>query len=413
MNATEAAPAGGPGPASRPFHVMAKPIGPSCNLRCTYCFYLEKDSLFPPRTSRRMSDETLELFVRQYIEAQPGDRVVFAWQGGEPTLLGVEWFRKALALQRRHAGGRTIENTLQTNGTLLDDAWGSFLREHDFLVGISIDGPREIHDRYRMNTHGRGTLSRALRGLEVLQRHGVQFNTLTCVSAANGDRPLEVYRFLKGIGSRHMQFIPVVERARCDDDVATGDAAAATAGPPDRPTPFSIGGEQWGRFLIRVFDEWVRTDVGEIYVDLFELSLAKWLGIRGGACVHSETCGDALAIEHDGSVYACDHYVDPDFRLGLIAQQRLAEMAESPAQVRFGLDKSHRLPDACFRCPVLFACNGGCPKHRFAVEGGAARNHLCSGYLAYFIHVDPHMRVMADLYRRGERPDRIMALARS
>jgi uncharacterized protein len=381
---------------------MAKPIGPACNLRCSYCFYLDKDALFPSGASRRMSDDTLELFVRQYIEAQPAQRVVFAWQGGEPTLLGVDWFRKAVALQRRHGRGKVIENTLQTNGTLLDDAWAAFLKDHGFLVGISIDGPPGLHDRYRVNTHRRGTSARALRGLEVLQRHGVAFNTLTCVSAANGDRPLEVYRFLKRIGSRHMQFIPVVERAGGDAASPAGAAAA-----------FSVTGEQWGRFLVGVFDEWVRSDVGEIYVDMFELSLAKWLGIRGGACVHSETCGDALAMEHDGSVYSCDHYVEPAFRLGVIAQRPLAELAGDPAQVRFGLDKSHRLPGSCFRCPVLFACNGGCPKHRLGGQGEAARNHLCAGYLAYFSHVEPHMRLMADLWRRGEDPARIMTLVRS
>jgi uncharacterized protein len=389
---------------------MAKPAGPACNLRCTYCFYLEKEALFPPRPGRRMSEETLELFVRQYIEAQPGERVVFAWQGGEPTLLGIDWFRKALALQRRHARGRTIENTLQTNGTLLDDAWGAFLKEHGFLVGISIDGPPHLHDRYRLNTHRRGTSTRVLRGLEVLQRHGVPFNTLTCVSAANADSPLEVYRFLKRIGSRHLQFIPVVEHV---PEAGADGPAPPPQDAPARMSPFSVSGEQWGRFLVAIFDEWIRADVGEMYVDMFELSLAKWLGIPGGLCVHGETCGDALAIEHDGSVYACDHYVYPRFRLGNIRQQSLAALADAPRQLQFGLDKSHRLPDACFACPVLFACHGGCPKHRLPTLQGERRNHLCSGYLAYFSHVDASMRTMADLYRRGKSPAAIMALAKT
>ncbi len=378
--------------ASHPFHVMAKPAGPACNLRCDYCFYLAKDSLFPPRQPRRMDDATLEAFVQQYIEAQPGDRVVFSWQGGEPTLLGVEYYRRALALQRRHGRGRRIENALQTNGTLLDDEWGRFLKENGFLVGISIDGPAVLHDRSRFDTKGRPSSARVLRGLEVLRRHGVPFNTLTCVSAANAASPLEVYRYLKEIGSRHLQFIPVVEQM---------------PGQPGTVTAQSVTGEQWGRFLTAIFDEWVRGDVGQVYVDMFELSLAKWVGVPGGLCVHAETCGDALAIEHDGTVYSCDHYVDPEHRLGSIHQQPLARLADGAQQTKFGQDKSHRLPEACYACPVLFACNGGCPKHRFAGADGR-HNHLCEGYRAYFTHVDAPMQSMAHLYRRGISPARVM-----
>lgn len=373
---------------------MAKPAGPACNLRCDYCFYLEKDSLFAPRQPRRMDDATLEAFVRQYIEAQPGDRVVFSWQGGEPTLLGVDWYRRALALQRRLGRGRRIENTLQTNGTLLDDEWGRFLKENGFLVGISIDGPPALHDRSRVDAKQRASSRRVLRGLAVLQRHGVPFNTLTCVSAANAGSPLEVYRYLKEIGSRHLQFIPVVEQA---------------PGQPGTVTPQSVTGEQWGRFLTTVFDEWVRSDVGEVYVDMFELSLAKWLGVAGGVCVHAPTCGDALAIEHDGSVYSCDHYVDLEHRLGSIHERSLAQLASGAQQTKFGQDKSHRLPQACYACPVLFACNGGCPRHRFAGADGG-HNHLCEGYRAYFTHVDAVMQSMAELYRRGQSPARVMGL---
>jgi uncharacterized protein len=341
-----------------------------------------------------MDDATLERFVRQYIEGQPGERVVFAWQGGEPTLAGLDFYRRAVELQRRHAGGRVIENSLQTNGTLLDDAWGAFLKEHGFLVGISIDGPPSLHDRYRVDARRGGSLDRVLHGLAVLQRHQVPFNTLSCVTAASADRPLAVYRFLKDIGARHLQFIPVVER----------DSGGAT-------TAASVSGIQWGRFLIAVFDEWLRADVGAISVDMFELSLAKWLGIPGGVCVHGETCGDAIAIEHDGSVYSCDHYVDPGHRLGTIGERTLAQLVDGPRQTRFGLDKSHRLPEACIACPVVFACNGGCPKHRFAAMPGApVRNHLCDGYRACFAHVAGPMRVMADLYRRGRPPAKIMEM---
>lgn len=377
-------------PASHDFHVMAKPAGPACNLRCDYCFYLEKEALFPPRQPRRMSDATLEAFVRQYIEAQPGSRVVFAWQGGEPTLLGVDYYRRAVALQRRYGRGRQIENTLQTNGTLLDEQWGAFLKENGFLVGISIDGPPALHDRFRRDARRRPSSERVLRGLETLKRHGVPFNTLTTVSAANAQQPLAVYEYLKEIGSRHLQFIPVVEQV---------DGAV---------TAHSVTGEQWGAFLIAIFDEWVRRDVGEIYVDMFELSLAKWVGVPGGLCVHAPTCGDALAIEHDGSVYACDHYVFPEFRLGNIHEQPLAALADSEQQQKFGLAKSHELPQSCYSCPVLFACNGGCPKHWIGPTRETRRNHLCAGYRAYFSHVDAPMRKMAELYRRGQSPALIM-----
>ncbi|HKB55365.1 MAG TPA: SPASM domain-containing protein [Ramlibacter sp.] len=294
--------------------------------------------------------------------------------------------------------GRQIENTLQTNGTLLDDEWGAFLRENGFLVGISIDGPPALHDRSRIDARQRPSSARVLRGLHILQRHRVPFNTLTCVSAANAQAPVAVYRYLKEIGSRHLQFIPVVEQV---------------PGDPGSVTPQSVTGEQWGRFLIEVFDDWVRQDVAEMYVDMFELSLARWLDVPGGVCVHSATCGDALAIEHDGSVYACDHYVYPEYRLGNIHEQTLAALADGPAQTRFGLAKSHGLPDACHACPVLFACNAGCPKHRFAAPGQAIQNHLCAGYRAYFTHVDAPMRVMAQLYRRGQSPARIMEMART
>ena len=385
---------------------MAKPAGPRCNLRCSYCFYLEKGALFVPGGSRRMDDAALQAFVHQYIAAQPGDNVVFSWQGGEPTVLGVDYFRRIVDLQRRYAAGKTIENALQTNGTLLDDEWGAFLKEHEFLVGISIDGPPALHDAQRLDPAGRGSLGAALRGLDVLQRHDVPFNTLTCVSAANAAEPLAVYRFLKQIGSRHMQFIPVVELVA--DAAAQGQGL--TLGMPqagcDRAgelTSWSVTGERWGRFLATVYDEWLREDIGEIYVDLFELTLAKWLGIAGGSCVHAQTCGDALAIEHDGSVYSCDHYVYPQFRLGNVLQQPLAALVDGARQQNFGRAKQDGLTAQCRRCPMLFACNGGCPKHRSAVsiDGQPGHNQLCAGYLDYFGHVDPSMQLIASLYSRG------------
>lgn len=385
--------------ASHAFHVIAKPTGPQCNLRCDYCFYLEKEALFPKGSSRRMRDDTLEAFIRQYIEAQPADRVCFAWQGGEPTLLGVDFFRKVVSLQQRFSEGKTIENALQTNATLLDDEWGAFLKEHDFLVGVSVDGPQPLHDRNRTDARGRGSWAAAMRGLQALQRHDVRFNTLTCVSAGNCERPLEVYRFLKRIGSRHLQFIPVVERA------PSGSAA----------TPWSVPGEAWGRFLIAIFDHWVRHDVGEVHVQAFDDALAKWIGLPGGLCVHAEICGDMLAIEHDGSVYACDHYVYPEYRIGNVLERPLSQLASTSELERFGFEKRDRLPSRCLQCPVRFACNGGCPKDRFvaAADGEAGNNHLCAGYLAFFRHIDPYLNVMADLYRSGQEPAQIRGVVKT
>lgn len=402
-------------PAGTPFHLMAKPVGPQCNLRCRYCFYLEKDALFPPRATRRMDDATLEAFVRAYIDAQPGGQVSFAWQGGEPTLLGVPYFRKVVELQRRYANGKTIENALQTNGTLLDDEWGAFLSDNDFLVGISLDGPKALHDRIRVDAHRSGSWTAAMRGLAALRRHKVEFNTLTCVSRVNAGAPLEVYRFLLEAGSRFLQFIPVVERVPGDAEIERGlslGAPAPDASGAGRATDWSVSGADWGAFLIAIFERWVRRDAGKVQVQQFDDALGRWLGFPGGLCVHSETCGQALAIEHDGSVYACDHYVYPEYRLGNVRDDTLARLVDDPRQREFGLAKRDRLPDRCRRCPVRFACQGGCPKHRFGTspEGEAGLNHLCAGYRAFFEHIDPYMRLMADLYRRGAAPASIRSI---
>lgn len=397
------------------FHLMAKPAGPLCNLRCRYCFYLEKEALFPSRTQRRMDDATLDAFVRAYIESQPGDVVDFAWQGGEPTLLGVDYFRKALALQRRYANGKDIRNALQTNGTLLDDEWGAFLAENGFLVGISIDGPKSVHDANRIDGRRRGTWSATMRGLAVLRRHKVEFNTLTTVTRTNVGEPLSIYRFLIDAGSRHLQFIPVVERlpgdAERDRGLSLGVPGESDSGPA-AATPWSVSAHDWGAFLIAIFERWVRRDAGKVEVQQFDDALRRWIGLPGGVCVHAETCGHALAIEHDGSVYSCDHYVYPEYRLGNVRDEPLPAMLRSTRQVEFGRDKLERLPGRCVECPVRFACNGGCPKHRFAttVEGEHGLNHLCDGYRAFFTHIDPYMRVMADLYRRGQNPARIRSI---
>lgn len=408
-------------PASRPlpatFHVLAKPIGPRCNLACTYCFYLEKAKLYPATHDFRMRDDVLEQYVRDYIESQPGDEVTFTWQGGEPTLMGIEFFRQALAFQQRYAAGRKTTNALQTNGTLLDDAWGAFLRQHEFLVGISIDGPQRLHDAYRVDRGGRPTFDRVMAGLECLKRARVEFNTLTVVNRENSRHAREVYRFLRGIGSRHLQFIPLVERAAPAGD-HTGLPLASPPdlrAPPDATgevTPWSVRAEHYGAFLTAVFDEWVRRDVGRVFVQLFDATLANWIGAPPGLCVFSEKCGRAVAIEHNGDVYSCDHYVYPSHRLGNIMSQALGEMVESARQQEFGADKSTRLPAYCRRCEWKFACHGECPKHRFirTPDGEPGLNYLCAAYKRFFGHAAPYMNVMADLLRSRRSPAGVMAL---
>ena len=397
------------------FHVMTKPIGPLCNLDCKYCFYLEKEKLFPANEKFRMSDEVLEAYIRQYIEAQKVPEVSFAWQGGEPTLLGVDFFRKVVALQKKYAGGRAIHNALQTNGTLLDDEWGEFLAQHKFLVGVSIDGPPKLHDTYRVNKNGRPTYAEVIRGIRLLQKHGVEFNTLTVVNRVNSRKPLEVYRFLKQIGSGFIQLIPLVERL-ADDEARRLGLDLATPPRVDEPdarmpvTDWSVEPDQYGKFLTAIFDEWVQRDVGRVFVQLFDVALGNWFGGQGGLCVFNENCGSALAMEHNGDVYSCDHYVYPRYKLGNLLNADLAAMAASPAQREFGQAKSATLPAYCRSCEVRFACHGECPKHRFlrTPEGDPGLNYLCRAYKRFFTHVDPAMKQMAALIRSGRPAAEIM-----
>ncbi len=379
------------------FHVLAKPIGPICNLDCKYCFYLEKEALYPRVSQWAMSDEILESYVRQYIEAHETGVVNFAWQGGEPTLLGVKYFRNVVELQKRYANGKRIENAFQTNGVLLNDEWAAFFKENGFLVGLSIDGPRELHDAYRVDKGGQPTFDRVMRGMEVLRHNDVQFNTLTTVHRANADFPLEVYGFLKRNGSRFMQFIPIVERVAHQ---ATSEGLQLIS--PDfdgaaHVAPWSVDRRQWGRFLCTIFDEWVRKDVGQYYVQLFDVSLEMWLGREASLCVFRRQCGSALAIEHCGDVYSCDHFVYPENRLGNIMESPLKTLVESDQQQIFGEAKESTLPRYCRECDVRFACNGECPKHRFlkTPDGEPGLNYLCAGYKMFFRHIDPYMRFMA------------------
>ena len=332
-------------PARRPFHILTKPIGPICNLDCQYCFYLEKEKLYPGESRWRMSDEVLEKYIREYIHSQPVNEIHFAWQGGEPTLLGLDFFQKVVHLQKRHAGGKTIANAIQTNGTLINDDWASFLAGENFLVGLSIDGPRELHDRYRVDKQQQPTFDRVVRGLEHLQRRRVEYNTLTVVSRANAFEPLTVYRFLKSIGSQFLQFIPLVERRT----LAGQGAEEALASPPHKEEPgaaevteWSVPAAQYGTFLCAIFDEWVRRDVGTVFVQLFDTALGNWLGLGSSLCVFAEKCGSALAMEHNGDVYSCDHYVYPRYHLGNILNQSLGSMLHS--QPRNALETTNQTP---------------------------------------------------------------------
>jgi uncharacterized protein len=401
---------------SAPIHIMAKPVGPICNLDCSYCFYLEKEELYPDTRSWRMNDDLLERYIREFIALQDGPDILFAWQGGEPTLLGVDYFRNVVALQRKHADGKRIANTLQTNGTLIDDEWAEFLRANSFLTGVSIDGPREIHDTYRVDKQQRPTFDAVMRGIGCLKRHGVEFNTLTVVSHANAAHPLEVYRFLKEIGSGFIQFIPLVERALPGSSPHGLLQISLPASRETAPvTDWSVGASEYGDFLIAVFDEWVRHDVGTVFVQLFDVALGNWMGLGSGLCVFAETCGHALALEHNGDVYSCDHYVYPEYRLGNLGTESLKSVVGSESQRKFGADKRDTLPQDCLGCEVRFACNGDCPKHRFERDshGGPGLSYLCPSYKAFFSHIDPHMRIMGHLLRERRPAARIMDIVRS
>jgi uncharacterized protein len=376
------------------YHVMLKPRGAICNLDCTYCYYLRKEDLYPG-SDFRMPDDVLEAFTRQYIESQRGPEIVFGWQGGEPTLMGLDFFRRAVELQKKYARpGVRISNTIQTNGVRLDGDWCRFFARHHFLVGISLDGPSALHDAYRVDKGGKPTFDSVLAGVRLLQRHGAEFNVLTTVHAANAPHPLQVYRFLRDeVGARFIQFIPIVERAGRD------------------VTPESVPSRAYGDFLCSVFDEWVRHDVGQIFVQIFDVTLASWAGRNPGLCIFQKTCGTALAMEHNGDVYSCDHFVTPAYRLGNIRERSLPVMVDSDDQRAFGAAKRMALPAYCRTCEVRFACNGGCPKNRFieTPDGDPGLNYLCDGYKRFFGHVGPAMEWMAEALQRGEPPAGIMA----
>jgi uncharacterized protein len=385
-------------PANAPpaFHLLAKPRGAICNLDCKYCFYLSKEELYKG-SSFRMTDEMLETYIRQLIESHNVPEVTVAWQGGEPTLMGLDFFRRSIVFEKEYAKpGMKIQNTIQTNGTLINDEWAAFFKENDFLVGLSIDGPREMHDFYRVDRQGEPTFDNVMRGLGFLQKHSVEWNALTTIHHANADHPVEVYRFLRDeCKAEFIQFIPIVERPTPDSNVVTERSTTA---------------EQYGKFLVSVFEEWVRHDVARVYVQMFDVALANWHGEPAGLCVHSKTCGGALAIEHNGDLYSCDHFVTPEYKLGNIKEKHMLNLVSSEPQVKFGNDKFDTLPKYCRECEVRFACHGGCPKDRFikTPDGEPGLNYLCAGYKIFFNHINNPMRTMSQLLHQNRAPAEIM-----
>lgn len=375
-------------PFARPVYVMAKPAGSMCNLACEYCYYLEKSRFYSEPKKQIMTDAMLERFISQYIEAQTLGAVQFTWHGGEALMRPLDFYRKAMELQQRYAGGKQIENCLQTNGLLLTDEWCRFLHDNNWLVGISIDGPQEFHDEYRRNRAGQQSFHRVMKAVRMLQAHGVEWNALAVVNDYNADHPVEFYRFFKEIGCRYIQFTPIVERLSGGGLASVGDSGELA--------PFSVSPQQWGDFLCGVFDEWVLEDVGQYYVQIFDSTLANWAGVEPGVCTMGSRCGHAAVLEHNGDLYSCDHFVFPQYKLGNITEKTIIEMMMSERQQQFGEAKRASLPRQCRECRFLFACNGECPKNRFAVtaDGEPGLNYLCEGYRKYFAHVAPFMDFM-------------------
>lgn len=424
------------------FHVMAKPTGAICNLDCEYCFFLSKEALYPG-SPFRMKEDVLEAYVKQIIESQLAPQVTITWQGGEPTLMGLEFFQGCMGLVNKYARkGMRVENSIQTNGTKLDDDWCAFFKENHFLVGLSLDGTREMHDAYRVDKSGEGTFDRVMQAARLLQKHEVDFNILCTVHTANADHPLDVYRFFRDqVGTDFIQFIPIVERATPEtlpianrgwgdrsfqdkpgsDLPAQGEREILSAKSSGRPlyklegnlvTERSVNPEKWGRFLSIIFNEWVRNDVGKVFVQMFDSALGSWVGQGASLCIHRETCGDALVLEHNGDLYSCDHFVEPDYFLGNIKETHMLELVASDQQRKFGTDKRDTLPQYCLDCEVRFACHGGCPRNRFieTPDGEAGLNYLCAGYRTFFNHIDRPMKIMAMLLRQNRYADEVMGI---
>ncbi len=395
-------------PFAKPLYVMLKPAGAHCNLACKYCYYLEKNKLYPTAQRHLMSDEMLEQFTREYIEAQTMSQVLFTWHGGEPLLRSIDFYRKALSLQQKYAGGRRIDNVIQTNGTLLTDEWCEFFAQNHWLVGISIDGPQPYHDHYRLTAAGKPSWQKVMQGIKLLKKHGVEWNAMAVVNADNANHPLEFYRFFKENGCQFLQFTPIVERLTRHED---GRTLASLADKDEISlSEASVTPEQWGYFLSAIFDEWVRKDVGKIFVEIFDCTLANWMGISPGICAYSKECGHAGVMEHNGDVYSCDHFVFPEYKLGNIRDHSLIDMLYGEQQQEFSRLKHSSLPRQCKECDMEFACHGECPKNRFMKDkyGDSGLNYLCPGYYHYYQHVAPYMDYMKQELMAQRPPSNIM-----
>lgn len=395
-------------PFAKPLYVMLKPAGAHCNLACKYCYYLEKNKLYPTAQRHLMSDEMLEQFTREYIEAQTMNQVLFTWHGGEPLLRSIDFYRKAISLQKKYAGGRHIDNVIQTNGTLLTDEWCEFFAQNHWLVGISIDGPQPDHDHYRLTAAGKTSWKKVMQGIKLLKKHGVEWNAMAVVNAYNANHPLEFYRFFKENGCQFLQFTPIVERLTRHED----DRTLASLADKDEISlsEASVAPEQWGHFLCAIFDEWVRKDVGKTFVEIFDCTLANWMGISPGICAYSKECGHAGVMEHNGDIYSCDHFVFPEYKLGNIRDHSLIDMLYGEQQQEFSRLKHSSLPRQCKECDMEFACHGECPKNRFMKDkyGDSGLNYLCPGYYHYYQHVAPYMDYMKQELMSQRPPSNIM-----
>lgn len=398
-------------PFARPLYVMTKPVSSMCNLNCKYCYYLEKANLYRDEDKAgrfTMSDDLLEKFIESYIESQTSPDVLFCWHGGETLMRPLSFYKRVVELQKRYARGRHIDNTLQTNGTLLTDEWCEFFRKEEWLIGVSIDGPQEFHDEYRRNKMGQPSFRKVMQGIDLLKKHDVMWNALAVINDFNADYPLDFYNFFKEIECKYIQFTPIVERIFNHKD---GRHLASPVNQGNVPlADFSVSPEQWGEFLCTLFDEWVKKDVGEYFIQIFDSTLANWVGEQPGVCTMARTCGHAGVMEYNGDVYSCDHFVFPEYKLGNIRTHTLVEMMYSERQEKFGQAKYNSLPRQCKECEFLFACNGECPKNRFAVtaDGEPGLNYLCSGYKRFFRHVAPYMEFMKKELEAGRPPANVM-----
>ena len=395
-------------PFAKPLYVMLKPAGAHCNLACKYCYYLEKNNLYDKSHRHIMSDEMLKQFTREYIEAQTMPQVLFTWHGGEPLMRSIDFYKKALTLQKKYARGRRIDNVIQTNGTMLTDEWCEFFAQNNWLVGISIDGPQEYHDHYRLTTTGNPSWQKVMHGIELLKKHHVEWNAMAVVNAYNANHPLEFYHFFKENGCQYLQFTPIVERLTKHQD---GRTLASLADDKEIPlADFSVTPEQWGNFLCAIFDEWVRNDVGKMFVEIFDCTLANWMGVLPGICAYSKNCGHAGVMGHNGDVYSCDHFVFPEYKLGNIRDHTLIEMLYGDKQHAFSRLKHTSLPRQCKECDMEFACHGECPKNRFEKDkyGEPGLNYLCKGYYQYYSHVAPYMDFMKRELQAQRPPANIM-----